>query len=593
MRAQARPGWSEQVGSNHWLVAQREQLVSDATRAAAVEGFLTEAEIGRSDPARAILEPTNREAGAPSRHGFDGHYSLARICQHERSLSLERGLSGGERLYYAELGDLVLFASSVRPLLVHPEIGRNVNLERVPEVLLTGLTLFGSGTLLAGIEEVLPGRAMTWTARECFDTALARRLLNPPAGDPGELALTLRDQLGDAIVASVGRSRPVAVSLSGGIDSSAVAALAVEAFGADNVVAFTYEFADPTHRSETAFAAEVCQRLGIHRHVVFPIGFEAFLAAIPETVWRAESFVHWPKAFMLCVARFIRERGFDRFLSGFGIGSHMAYFTDLGWLVESAGLGRYLPALWRHGRSRAWLHRLGSLHPGLEQPSWRLLLPLLSMLHARRLISEPCAYYPAEMRPLVERVPEFGHTAAEARLLDRALGPALGELALDRLFSCIDITRWEKPMREVGALRLSPAHYPSTLPYAYLPLEPQPFVWSQDRGLRPGKLLTRRATAGLVPDSVLYRRKLWSDAVISPAWMRAGIRWMQRTLTQDPLLALGEDCARAAAIWDPRSPQSTVTAFRFWHRIFIEQAPGTGSPTWRSLTCEHRAGQRP
>ena len=121
----------------------------------------------------------------------------------------------------------------------------------------------------------------------------------PPEGPPQKLAREFRDALTRAVERAVGRSRPVAVALSGGIDSSAIAAAAVDVVGADNVHTFTYEFDDPSHSKETEYAREVAEALGIRRHEVFQISFEDYINAIPETVWHSESIADWPKAFMI------------------------------------------------------------------------------------------------------------------------------------------------------------------------------------------------------------------------------------------------------------------------------------------------------
>lgn len=62
---------------------------------------------------------------------------------------------------------------------------------------------------------------------------------------PEELGRRFRDALTEAVAAAAGSERPVCVALSGGIDSSAIAAAAVDAFGAGGVEAITYEFGDP------------------------------------------------------------------------------------------------------------------------------------------------------------------------------------------------------------------------------------------------------------------------------------------------------------------------------------------------------------
>ena len=39
----------------------------------------------------------------------------------------------------------------------------------------------------------------------------------------------------------------------------------------------------------------------------------------------------------------------------------------------------------------------------------------------------------------------------------------------------------------------------------------------------------------------------------------------------------------AATAWDPYSPQATVTALRFWHRVLVQYPPDAGAPGWDTL----------
>jgi hypothetical protein len=585
------PGWparTREISDGRlWLVAASEKMLVVRENCLAHEGFLAapgpvEAEMRR------LLEAF--AAGTPPRP--EGHFALV---HGGGELTLIRGLSGGERLYYAQAGNLLLFASALRPLLAHGGIGRSLNQEAADEVLLTGLTLFGGHSLASGVSEVLPGHILRARDKLADQRWHWEDLLTPLEGDTETLARECRDALGNAVALAAGQARPVAVTLSGGIDSSAIAALAVEAFGADHVTAFTYEFDDPTHSTETRFAVEVARRLGIRRHHIFKLGFRDYLAHIPETVWRAEQITHWPKSFMIPAAGKIRDHGFDRVLSGFGVGSHMGSFEEfarlLDWLPRPGGaLG-----LWKqhHFNGRRWPGYLARLHPGLEPAPMRLYCLLVAALARDGQILDPASFFPDYMDPLLGSLADGA--GRESGLADRPLIEALRHQSFARLASCIDVTRWEKPLRETGIQRISPAHFACCIPYCYMPFTPQPRLWSADRRLRPGKLLLRLAMRDTLPESVLRRRKNWADAVVSPDWSRAGLRWM-RLAVGNSGAHLRHDIdghAAAAQRWDRRSPQAAVTALGFWHRIFMEQPLRTEPPTWRDLLPGSQSAEVP
>jgi asparagine synthetase B (glutamine-hydrolysing) len=552
-----------------WLLADAAQLVEDTDGVLAAVGLVA-SETG------SLCEVYERARWRP-RWEPEGHFALARADLRRGSLELARSVSGGERLYYVTLGELLLFADSLRLLFAHRSVERAVDPNVLREVLLTGHVTRGSATLIRGIEEVLPGH----TAR--VDRTLEQHWhclpdLRSAEGSRAELSRQFRERLCDGIARSIGRERPVALALSGGIDSSAIAAALVEVVGADQVHAFSYEFDDPTHPVETDYARSVARRLGIQRHDVFPIRFAEFLDAIPEHVWRSESSVHWPKAFLLCVARQIRARGFDRYLTGFGIGSHMGYLAELAellpWLPKPELTLRY----WSKVRFEGWdlFSLLARLHPGLEPPHPRLFHFLLEQLEARGMISDRRGFYPVELAPLLAaRRPRARGGLCESMQLE----------AIAHLISCIDVTRSEKASRELGVLRVSPAHFAGCLRYAYFPPEPAPNLFGAERRLRPGKLLLREAYRGVLPDEVLFRRKSWDDAVVSRAWRKRGRVFMLRALPHHPgdYERFGPDLARAVEHYEPQSIQAGGLALRLWLRLFVERPPTSEPPTWREL----------
>ena len=490
---------------------------------------------------------------------------------------------GGERLYYTRIYGLVLFASTVKPLLAHSRVGFGLDPGALGEAVLTGLTVSSGKTLFAGINEVPPGCRLTFETGRAYQQPHWPGLLKSKKGSLSTLASGFRDALGEAVGLAIGRRTRIAVTLSGGIDSAAITALAAEALGADNIDAFTYEFDDPTHRSETSYAREVCQRLGIRRHHVFKISLAEFLSAIPETVWRSEHIAHWPKAWMIPVSRRIREAGFDRYLSGFGIGSHMAYLEDLVALLGWLPCSKTSLKVWKLARTRQlrWLGGLEHLHPGFALPNFRQYYLLLCLLRHYGVVENVSEFYPRQMRALVTDAlaPVSCEHCDGTPLID-----VLRQHSFDVLASCVDVTRWEKVLREIGTERISPAHFASCMPYAYMPVKPHLPIWSAKRKLRPGKLLLRIAMRRDLPESVLYRKKSWADAVISPRWHRAGLKWMRQVIpaTDHYLGKTDPRYLSALKFWSPRSPQDSVTALAFWHRVFSH--PGNSEPpTWEEL----------
>lgn len=564
-----------------WVCAPSARFARDATRCIAAEGWIAPGGADGAKNLRTALR--NLRRGSDSVPDVDGHYVLVVADSDSGSITLTRAISGGERLYYTRVGDLLLFASSVNPLLAHPLVKRRLNHAVTNEVFLTGMVNFGYGTLFEGIDEVLVGHSLT-VDREIHRQEWAfRGALRSPSEPIDVAAKSFREKLANSVSKSIGNDSRIAVALSGGIDSSAVIAAAVECVGADNVHAFTWEFNDPNHETETHFATEVASKLGVKHHHVFKLHSEEFKARIPEVIWRSESLTHWPKPFLMSAAEEIREFGFDRYISGFGIGSHMGYFADFASALRLMPSRDRFLRYWKRSRfdgSRRFRF-LNRLHPGLGLPHPRLYYSMLMLLKNRGYISDVADFYPSEIAPFLtqtsDQIPDPG---GEGILEDLQLH------SFAHLMSCIDVTRSEKSTREAtGIRRLSPAHVPECLPYAYFPLAPQPRLWSKDRDLRPGKLLLQKAYSGMVPDSVLYRVKSWSHAVASRSWLRDARLSMLQALPDFPqnLEDLGSDYARAIRYWEPRSINATGLVLSLWSRMFIEMPLRKTPPTWEDL----------
>ena len=557
-----------------WLCARRGKLIADGVQVLAHEGFVTGSEEPLQPDQTRLLE-------------LDGH--CVGVHGTTQEVTLYRSLSGGEHMYFTIRGHRVFFACSLRPLLsLFPDSAR-LNEGVLGEALLSGHVIFGDSTWMQGIREVLPGHALVMRTSLASQRSVHPQVLCSPEGPAAALAVQFREALCEAVQASVGNQRPVALALSGGIDSSALAAALVEVVGPRNVHAFSYEFDDPGHSRETSYAQAVVRRLGIQRHDVFPLSFERYIEDVPEHVWRSEDAVHWPKAFLLQVARWVRARGYDRYLTGFGIGSHLGYLHELTqilpWLPAKQGLLQY----WKKARFDDWwmFHWLKRLHPGLEPPHNRLYDLLLWWLEDGGQISARHEFYPEQFTALLQ--PRGRPRDLEPSTAALPLPQRLQQAAFNHLISCVDVTRSEKASRELGVYRISPAHFRGTIPFAYLPPKPAPPLLSEARHLRPGKYLLRLAYRGILPDEVLFRRKSWADAVASERWRRRARVMMLRAMPSFPgeVAELDPAFPRALQEFEPHSIQASCLSGWFFKHLFEasfgRDEPPTSAPSWQQL----------
>lgn len=524
--------------------------------------------------------------------GADGHFVCADADLSAGRLVLRRDPSAGERLYYARLEGLLLFSSSLGPLLTHPAVGRRLDDEVARERALFDVAHFGPRSLIEGVLELLPGHSV-----EAGSGVGAQRwdwgpLLEDPEGPEEELARRFKERLYAATARAIGPSGRAAVALSGGVDSAAVAAAAVAAVGADNVKAFTFEFDEPGRAGEGARAAEICRDLGIRRHDVLRLRFEDCLAVVPELVRRSEEPTAWARPHAALLAARVGAAGYDRFLTGFGVGSHM------GWLEDVEQALRWAPAGWLLRRWRAVRYEgaravPSRLHPGLTPPDHPLPTPLyylvVAALARRGDVADPGAFFPAPLaaaaRALISSERARGAFAAVEGL---PLSAQLQRLAFWSLDSCVDLHRLQRLCRESGSLWMSPFHVASCLPYAFFRPRPAAPFWSSARRARPGKRLLRRALRGVVADDVLDRPKVWSDAIPSDAWLLR-VRERLAEAGRPALRALAESWKLDPADLERLCPNGALP-LAFWSRVFVERG---GAPVdWDALLAGAAGARR-
>lgn len=158
---------------------------------------------------------------------FEGMFALAIWDEEEQSCFLARGPLGIKPLYYHEQDEALLFASEVRALLESGYVPRRLYARAV-----AGYLLFGAVpeplTLIEGVRALAPGHSLFWRngkarINKYWDLQFGQELLRPK-----EAAELVRSELVSSIERHLISDVPVGVFLSGGIDSTALVALAAK-----------------------------------------------------------------------------------------------------------------------------------------------------------------------------------------------------------------------------------------------------------------------------------------------------------------------------------------------------------------------------
>lgn len=157
---------------------------------------------------------------------FNGMFAFAVWDAKAQTLHLVRDRFGIKPLYYYRVGSGLVFGSEIKAILASGRVRRSLNWGALHEYLYYGNPL-GENTFFEGLAELPPGHCLTvspaglrvspyWSVEE----------VNPVDDDLAVATRTVRQRLDDAVAAHLISDVPVGVFLSGGIDSSAITALA-------------------------------------------------------------------------------------------------------------------------------------------------------------------------------------------------------------------------------------------------------------------------------------------------------------------------------------------------------------------------------
>ena len=201
--------------------------------------------------------------------GLDGYFSLALWDAERHRVTLTNDRLGNRPFYYHvdPARSLLIFASELKAILEHPVVRREVDRRGLAAYLSRGYVP-APLTIFKGISKATPGQAVVFDA----DAGLSIRTYwraEPLVKQPGDReywSALSRDRIGQAIT-KISRSTPrIGVQLSGGVDSSIVAAVLAEA-GKSEVECLTIAWPDTSRSEDAIWSAKVAAHLGL-KHTI-------------------------------------------------------------------------------------------------------------------------------------------------------------------------------------------------------------------------------------------------------------------------------------------------------------------------------------
>ena len=247
-----------------------------------------------------------------------GMYAVAIWSEREQTLHLVRDPTGIKPLYYWQLpGDRgVVFASQVNAMLELPEFDKSVNRDALNQYLEFGYTFDHHQTIFNGVQKVPPGHRLEIRNHK---VALLTPYYHPPAttkepidtqAAEDQLYQTLNNVVNEHLVADV----PVGVLLSGGLDSSLLAAIASQH---EKIHTFSMGFADG-YLDERPFAKMVSDYIGSD-HTEFLIQPSEIIDDLDQAVASYDDlFDDWGLMSTRVLYKKVREQGIKVALVGEG-----------------------------------------------------------------------------------------------------------------------------------------------------------------------------------------------------------------------------------------------------------------------------------
>ncbi len=233
---------------------------------------------------------------------FNGMWAFVLFDPMRRRLVASRDRFGVKPLYYLTTAQGTMFASEIGALLRCAAIRPAIVMRRLGRYLVDRLSDDSTETIYRDIHELQAGHTLELDT--VTGTTRSVRYWDLP--DEPDLELTdaaaldrFSELIEDAVRLRLHADVPVAITLSGGVDSSVLAVAARRVAGAGRVQTFTSRFPGDPSLDESRYAAHVAERTGAEARYVQPstdslIADEVALTAHQALPYRSLSlYVHW------------------------------------------------------------------------------------------------------------------------------------------------------------------------------------------------------------------------------------------------------------------------------------------------------------
>ncbi len=508
---------------------------------------------------------------------LQGMFAFALWDRKRGRLLLARDRLGIKPLYYAWTDHELVFASEIKAILAGGSVRPALNEAIVPEFLARGFVA-GEETFFCGVHKLLPGRTLSWS---CADGPRQRRYWRMPITTDNGAPETLEDcgrdvraRLAEAVRSHLMSDVPLGLFLSGGIDSSGLAAL-MAPMVKEPIRTFAVGFSD-REANELAYARLAARAVGAeHRELV--VAPAEFLGALPQLVWHEDEPIRFPSSIPLYfVSRLARDH-VKVVLTGEGA-DELFLGYDRYWVTAwNERLGRAYWAL----TPRALQGTVKGLVSRLPQPVRRYAARTFLAVGPgpRELFFENWAIFPLAVQPHLLSDPDLLSArdpyAEGLRAYEETTGGTLERMShADVQTYLVELLMKQDQMSMAASIE-------SRVPYldhafveraAAIPGRSKLRGWQTKAVLRaalrdlvPREILTRRKVGFPVPVNRWFRDRFWPvvrEFVLGPRALERGLfqEAFLRRLAQEHRVGTAEHGLR---LW-------LLVNLEIWRRIFVD-----------------------
>ena len=477
-----------------------------------------------------VLLHAYQEWGPGCLNRFNGMWAFAILNVDTGSLFCARDRFGIKPLYYAEVSGSgsgsgprsLIFASEIKALQA-AGVGTKADDTTVATYLVTGLTDHSERTFFSEVRQLPPSHTLTVSPRSgvrierYYDLTATVRAAGANATETP--AAQYEAHLGEAVALRLRSDVRVGTCLSGGLDSSTVAALAARANRASNGERFHAVTAssEQNENDETRYAELVARHCDLEWSVVRP-EYPQFATQIEACLRQQDEPVGGPSIFMqYAVLERAKELGIKVMLDGQGGDETLL------------GYERYYPFYFRALAARGKLWRASKEF---------LLAGRRSRLSFRRLAAYSAYFSSTRLRRRVLRrrasfLTDDAFREATVHLADVGGRSELGDMQAGEL------ERWQLPHLLRYEDRNSMAHsIEARVPFLDHRCVETALVLPPSEKIRDGytKYCLRRFAAELLPKEIAWRREKFGFEAPERLWMERHAKNIEDAIRRSVLL---------------------------------------------------------